>query len=943
MFKRFGALLGITALVGAGTVLSPITPVAHAAATDVTINEIVTNDAVLPDSIELLNTGTEAVDVSGWIVKDDNDARTDALPAGTVIAPGEYLVLSQDGTPGFSFGLGNGDAARIFLPDGTTLVDGHAFPSHSSPSWSRCPDGSGAFVQANSVTLGAANDCAIEQAGPENLVLNEVDSGPLDWVELYNTATQPLDLGGYVLTDNAPNDPTHRYEFPAGTMVPAQGYLVVDGGTFNIGLGGADSVHIFAPGETGFDPADAIQSHSWTVHAAIDGDEAIAANSRCPNVTGEEWVVTYTTPGAFNDCPTPIRINEVESNGDATDWVEVVNASDAAVDISGWTVMDNDPDGHAADVTPLPAGTILAPGAYFVFDGDTHFTFGLGGNDVASVRDADGVTVAEFGWTEHAEGSYSRCPDTTGPFQEIGFTTKGMINNCEGTDPVEPDPVDPIEVVAWPGEPEVRVIDATETFLGDSSGLEFQETADGGVLWGVDNDAAHIFKMNVDADGSVELAAGWEDGKNVVFQTSTGAAGPDAEGITAAGDGFLYLAVERDNNAKGVNLNKVLKVDPKASGSTITASQEWDLTATLPDVSANTGLEAIEWVADADLAGKLWDSAKAKPYDPADYPGHGDGLFFVALENNGHVYGFALNADGTHAQVSETIPYLGGAMALDWDAEQGALWVVCDNGCEGRSALVEFNGTDAPALTHVDRPASMPNLNNEGFATSTDALCVDGQRPVWWFADGEQPGALRTGTLPCEAAVVVPPFIDVPLGTEHFESIAWMKEAGLTKGWPDGTFRPLSPVNRDAMAAFLYRLAGSPSVAGQTEPFSDVRPGIEHYDAIVWAYNTGVTTGWPDGTFRPVDPIDRNAMMAFLYRYSGSPSYTAPATSPFVDVQPGDMFFAEIMWAHDNKLTTGWDDRTFRPYEDTARDAMAAFFHRFVVDNGFSYNSEAGR
>lgn len=62
-----------------------------------------------------------------------------------------------------------------------------------------------------------------------------------------------------------------------------------------------------------------------------------------------------------------------------------------------------------------------------------------------------------------------------------------------------------------------------------------------------------------------------------------------------------------------------------------------------------------------------------------------------------------------------------------------------------------FNGTAEPTLVHVQRPAGMPNLNNEGFATATDALCVGGVRPVWWFADGEVPAALRSGTLPCTA------------------------------------------------------------------------------------------------------------------------------------------------------------------------------------------------
>ncbi|HIY24642.1 MAG TPA: S-layer homology domain-containing protein, partial [Candidatus Brachybacterium merdigallinarum] len=50
------------------------------------------------------------------------------------------------------------------------------------------------------------------------------------------------------------------------------------------------------------------------------------------------------------------------------------------------------------------------------------------------------------------------------------------------------------------------------------------------------------------------------------------------------------------------------------------------------------------------------------------------------------------------------------------------------------------------------------------------------------------------------------PFSDVDAGSLYAAEIAWMKDAGITTGWADGTYRPLQPVNRDAMAAFLYRV-----------------------------------------------------------------------------------------------------------------------------------------
>ncbi|PWD52542.1 hypothetical protein C8046_12825 [Serinibacter arcticus] len=74
------------------------------------------------------------------------------------------------------------------------------------------------------------------------------------------------------------------------------------------------------------------------------------------------------------------------------------------------------------------------------------------------------------------------------------------------------------------------------------------------------------------------------------------------------------------------------------------------------------------------------------------------------------------------------------------------------------------------------------------------------------------------------------------------------------------------------MAAFLYRMADSPSFTGPVvSPFTDVAPSTQFYKEITWLVSEGIATGWVgnDGTaeYRPVSPINRDAMAAFLYRY----------------------------------------------------------------------------
>ncbi|MFE2237209.1 lamin tail domain-containing protein [Streptomyces sp. NPDC059442] len=156
--RRSIALLLVAAPALAAGALTAVP--AHAApADDIRINEVVTTGSV-EDSIELYNKGTTTVDLSGWILKDDNNGSKYRIGSGTTLAPGAFRAFDVHG----SFGLGSGDKARLYLADGSTLVDSFGWSTHSAPSWSRCPDGTGAF-EAATLTLGAANDCGTGGGG----------------------------------------------------------------------------------------------------------------------------------------------------------------------------------------------------------------------------------------------------------------------------------------------------------------------------------------------------------------------------------------------------------------------------------------------------------------------------------------------------------------------------------------------------------------------------------------------------------------------------------------------------------------------------------------------------------------------------------------------------------------------------------------------------------
>lgn len=625
---------------------------------------------------------------------------------------------------------------------------------------------------------------AADLAAPAGVQLSEIESNggtPGDWIEFRNAGTAVVDLGGFSVRDS---EDTHEFVIPAGTLVEPGAFFVLDEfdkktglGQFDFGLGKADEVRFF-------DPAGALVDQvSWSAHAAQTLGRTAAG----------EWAETSeATKGAENrfaettepQPASPLRLSEVDSQ--PADWVELVNTGAEEFALAGFELRDNSDD-HS---WKFPAGATLAPGAYLVVDENSLGTvgtqdglfreaIGIGSADQIRLFDPAGTLIDDTGaWTAHAAidgdpalATLARCSVGVGPFV-LAHPTPGAANRCVadgGGDGGTGGETPSYENLAWPGAAAVTTVDASPMFLEDSSGLDTQVTEDGVVLWAVDNGEGRFWKLDVQADGSARFAEGWAEGKRARFQKDADnprAAGPDTEGITAANDGFIYLASERDNSAKGVNFNVVLQIDPQAAGPDVVASTEWDLTALLPQVSANLGIEAVEWVADEDLAGALIDANTGLGYNPADYPLHGDGLFFVAVEDGGQVFAFALNSDGSATRVAEVKPGLGGVMALDWDTVLGGLWAVCDDGCNGDAAFITLNGTATPEVTHYARPAELPNTNNEGFATAPAELsgavgaaaaraaapavsAADPalSRPAWWFTDGVKTGALHAGTL----------------------------------------------------------------------------------------------------------------------------------------------------------------------------------------------------
>jgi hypothetical protein len=175
------------------------------------------------------------------------------------------------------------------------------------------------------------------------------------------------------------------------------------------------------------------------------------------------------------------------------------------------------------------------------------------------------------------------------------------------------------------------------------------------------------------------------------------------------------------------------------------------------------------------------------------------------------------------------------------------------------------------------------------------------------------------------------PFTDVGPAHPFFTEVGWMAWNGISTGTQPGpTYKPGDAVSRQAMSAFLYRLAGAPAYSPPATPtFADVGPGNPFALEVEWMNSEGITTGFPGGVFKPTAPVTRQSMSAFMHRMAGEP--TGPFPNPgFSDVTATHPFFLQISWMAQSGVTEGYQDGTFRPSNPVTRQAMSAFMFRFA-------------
>ena len=112
-------------------------------------------------------------------------------------------------------------------------------------------------------------------------------------------------------------------------------------------------------------------------------------------------------------------------------------------------------------------------------------------------------------------------------------------------------------------------------------------------------------------------------------------------------------------------------------------------------------------------------------------------------------------------------------------------------------------------------------------------------------------------------------------------------------------------------------------------PFTDVKEGDFFYAPVLWAVENGVTTGATETTFDPNGKLLRAQFVTFLWRAAGQPEPTG-TENPFADVKESDFFYKAVLWAVEEGITNGVSATEFGAYGVTNRAQAVTFLWRYL-------------
>ena len=224
------------------------------------------------------------------------------------------------------------------------------------------------------------------------------------------------------------------------------------------------------------------------------------------------------------------------------------------------------------------------------------------------------------------------------------------------------------------------------------------------------------------------------------------------------------------------------------------------------------------------------------------------------------------------------------------------------------------------------------NNHFRNFDVSEDGLSISLEMPLNDIIVTAEMGEIIPPEEINQTDDIILPFKDVKESKWFYEDVKEMFEKGLMSGMSDNEFGPAVSTERAMILSILYRMEGSPKVEGKIE-YSDIKAGKWYTDAVIWASQNGIASGYPDGTFKPDKEVSRQELAQFIYKYVQykGHGFVGMWYFPlnFADIDQLGSWADEAMhWCVMNEIIAGMGSNMLAPKETCTRAQLAAILNR---------------
>lgn len=173
-------------------------------------------------------------------------------------------------------------------------------------------------------------------------------------------------------------------------------------------------------------------------------------------------------------------------------------------------------------------------------------------------------------------------------------------------------------------------------------------------------------------------------------------------------------------------------------------------------------------------------------------------------------------------------------------------------------------------------------------------------------------------------------FADVKESDWFYDDVKYVQANKLMTGTSDTDFSPSGVTTRGMIVTILWRLDGEPVVEGKE--FEDVSKDAYYYNAVAWASNNQIVSGYSDTVFGPNDTATREQLATIMNRYASYKKYDVSKEAELDKYTDKDQIseyaVKSLKWANANGLITGTSEETISPKDDVQRCQVAAILRR---------------